>query len=262
MRCQYSRVRLVPLPEPTRAAESQTAIRRIETRPTLSTYGYVNGQGVTVVGLSGLARGTKSDTAYMTPTTTAPGQPGALEFVMRLKSSPSSEGALPVSWQSLLKNNATAAASVDVDDDKTVEWTGGDTGGSFKSAIIPVAFDAKGELLARLTLAGPVLGAGQYLYSSTYGRLDVRFIDANAFALEAIGNAQQSIPLPGGCTLLSNAISILVHKTDANGELQIARKVSTFRNLSTLHQFLPLTLKGKDLALRASNGLRIVCTGQ
>lgn len=273
------------------------------TSASLSTYGYVNSQGVTVVGLSGLARGTKGDEAYTTPTTTAPGQPGDLEFVMRLKSSPSRKGALRVSWQSLLKNNATSSASVDVDDDNKVEWKGGDTNGGVKTAIIPVAFDAKGQLMARLTLAGTVQGAGQYLYSSTYGRLDIRFIDANAgkctitpygkgcqgtaangavttigaqhvlttkmtggfanaFALEAIGSTQQNIPLPGGCTLLSNAITILVHKSDAKGEVQIVRKVSTFQRLSTLHQFLPLTLKGKDLVLRASNGLRVVCTGQ
>ena len=269
----------------------------------LSSYGYANSMGVVVVGLSGLARGAKTDRAYTTPTTSAPGKPGTLSFVMRMSSTPGRKGALAIAWQSLLKNAGSASAAVDVDDNGSSEWKGGDTKGTWTRQLVPVAFDSKGKLVAKLELAGGVQGAGQYLYSSTYGRLDVRFVDqnagkctitpygrgcqgatasggvvtigaqhvitaklsggyANGFALEAIGNRSLSIPLPGGCTLLSNAISILIHRSDAKGELTVVRKVSTFARLASYHQFLPITLSGKDVVLKAANGLRLVCTGQ
>lgn len=256
-----------------------------------------------MIGTSGLVRGTQSgEGAHTTPDSVAPGKPCPIEFVLELRSTPRRSGALRISWQSLLKLGAKASALVDVDDDAKVEWRGGDTSGGFRTQIVPVAFDAQGRLRARVAIFAEVRGAGPFVAATNYGRLDVRFQDANAgkctitpygqgcpgvalaggaqtagaqhivtskltgawpnsFALETIGSAAQNIPLPGGCTLLSNAISILVHPTDAKGEVQVVRKTSTFTRLSTRHQFLPLTLQNNSLVLRASNGLHLVCTG-
>ncbi|MCA8969553.1 MAG: hypothetical protein KDC95_07215, partial [Planctomycetes bacterium] len=254
------------------------------THASMNVYGYVNQDGVAVVGISGSARGTSpSETAYTTPTTTGPGTPGTLDFVLRYKSSAGRKGVIKIAWQSLLKFSATAKAAIDIDDNGTPEWTGGNTNGGFATQLVPVAFDANGDLIAKVSIEGTVDGAGQINFSSAYGRLDIRFVDQNAgkctitpygtgcsgasatasvttigaehviatkvtggfanlFALEAIGSSKLSLPLPGNCTLLTNAISFLVHPTDANGELTFLRKVSTYKNLSTLHQFLPLGL--------------------
>lgn len=275
------------------------------THASMSSYGYVNLDGVAVVGVSGSARGTSpSEAAYTTPTTTAPGSAGPIDFVLRYKSTAGRKGAIKIAWQSLLKFQATASATIDIDDNGTPEWTGGDTKGGFANLVIPVAFDANGDLIAKVSIAGSVGGVTQYDFSSAYGRLDIRFVDENAgtckitpygngcagasasasvttvgaehviahkvvggfpnlFALEAIGSTKQLLPLPGNCTLLTNAISFLVHQTDANGEVLFIRKVSTYRNLTTLHQFLPLGLDAQNnLLLRATNGIEIVCRGQ
>ncbi|MHC4812894.1 MAG: hypothetical protein ACYTGW_07455 [Planctomycetota bacterium] len=261
-----------------------------------------NNNGVQM-GMTGITRGTTKEKGLFTPSTSKTGKPGPISFLMTLTGKPSAQGAIRLTWQSLLKGTATVFASADVGNDSTVEWKDGDVLGGIKTANLPVAFDAKGKIVVKLSMDGTTTGAGQFVYSSLYGRLTAKFIDINAgkctvtaygsgcggaavaagvlsvgnnhvlslkmtggypnaFVVEAVGNQQTNLPLPGSCSLLCNAVVILIHKTDAKGEYATTHKVSKYAAVNAYHQFLPVDLQGGQLVIRTTNALRIVCTGR
>jgi len=262
-----------------------------------------NNNGIQM-GMTGTTRGGKTDKGLFTPSTSKTGKPGAISFLMTMTGKPATQGAIQLTWQSLLQyGTGTVAASADVGNDNSVEWSGGDVAGGIKTANLPVAFDSKGKIVVKLTMDGTTTGAGQFTYSTLYGRLTAKFVDINAgkctvtaygsgcgsaavsagvlsvgnnhvlnlkmtggypnaFVVETVGNQQTALPLPGNCSLLCNALVILIHKTDAKGEYATAHKVSKYAKLTAYHQFLPIDQQNGQLVIKATNALKIVCTGR
>ncbi|MEZ5988042.1 MAG: hypothetical protein R3F30_02745 [Planctomycetota bacterium] len=81
---------------------------------------------------------------------------------------------------------------------------------------------------------------------------------ANAWAISAVGNAQLGLPLPGGCSLLSNAVVLTLLKADAQGVSGEIFKSRSTKAFTSYHQYLPIDLVGNTLVLRATNGLKVV----
>jgi hypothetical protein len=132
------------------------------------------------LGMTGLTRGGSTEQGRFLPSINQNAQPGPIDFLMTMTGTPSAQGAIQVTWQSLLKGTATVAASIDIGNDNSAEWQGGDVQASIKSAQLPVAFDAQGKIVVKLSLDGTITGAGPFVYSNVYGRLTARFMDASA----------------------------------------------------------------------------------
>lgn len=255
------------------------------------------------MGMTGLTRGGKTEKGLFIPGTSKTGKPGAISFLVTFTGKPASKGAIQLTWQSLLQyGTGTVAATADLGNDNSVEWSGGDLKGSIKTVNLPVTFDSNGKAVLKLTMDGTTTGAGQFTYSSLYGRLTAKFIDSNAgkctvtayssgcagaqvaagvlsignnhvvnlkmtggypnaYVVEAVGNQQTNLTLPGNCSLLCNAVVILVHGTDAKGEYSTTHQISKYTALTAYHQFLPIDLQNGQLVVKATNGLKIVCTG-
>ncbi len=255
------------------------------------------------MGMTGLTRGGNTEKGLFIPDTSKNGKPGAISFLMTLTGTANSQGAIQLTWQSLLQyGTGTVAASADIGNDNSVEWSGGDIKGSIKTANLPVTFDSNGKIVVKLTMDGTTTGAGQFTYSSLYGRLTAKFIDQNAgkctataygsgcggaqvaagvlslgnnhvinlkmtggfpnaYVVEAVGNQQTTLTLPGNCSLLCNAVVVLVHATNAQGEYSTAHQISKYTAMTAYHQFLPIDLQNGQLVIKATNGLKIVSTG-
>jgi hypothetical protein len=256
------------------------------------------------MGMTGLTRGGNTEKGLFTPSESKTGKPGAISFLVTFTGTPSAQGAIALTWQSLLQyGTGTVSASADVGNDNSVEWSGGDLSGSIKNANLPVAFDSNGKIVVKLTMDGTTTGAGQFTYSSLYGRLTARFVSItagkctitaygsgclgaqvaagvlsvgndhvinlkmtggfpNAFVVEAVGSQQGNLVLPGNCSLLCNAVVVLIHNTDAKGEYSTAYKISKYKRATAYHQFLPIDMQNNLLVIKATNGLKIVSTGQ
>lgn len=252
------------------------------------------------MGMSGLARGTSKELTHTTPSLQKTGKPGAIGFLARMNGQKNLKGVIRVSWQTLFKGQAASTSTIDIGNNKVIEWTGKDTGGGVASVDLPAAFDNNGDLVLRITLGGSMQAVGQFVYSSIYSRLTWKFVQPktasckitsygkgcqgvsatgvvtnfpnhhlislkvaggfkNSHVLETVGNNTLNLPLPGGCSLLSNALVILLHKTDANGEYQHDYTVSKFQSSLSFHQYLPIEFVGNKLVIKASNGLQIQC---
>ena len=82
---------------------------------------------------------------------------------------------------------------------------------------------------------------------------------SNGFALSFVGTNKLNLPFGGGCTLLANAVVITVLKTDAKGDALESWKVPLTEVVQSYHQVLPVGIKGKDLVIKASNGVVVEC---
>jgi hypothetical protein len=158
------------------------------------------------MGMTGLLRGTPSDTTHLTPSTSKNGTPGAIAFLGEMQGPANRTGVLRLSWQTLFKYSATAQATVDVDNDSTIDWTGTDTQGGVKGTDLPAAFDANGKLVFRITMSGSMAGAGQFVYSSVYTRLAWSFVEPiNASCtVTAYGQGCQGVQATGVVTPFPN----------------------------------------------------------
>lgn len=83
----------------------------------------------------------------------------------------------------------------------------------------------------------------------------------NAYVIEAVGSQQANLTLPANCSLLCNALVVLVHSTNAQGEYSAVHKISKYKAATAYHQFLPIDMQNNLLVIRATNGLKIVSTG-
>ncbi len=76
----------------------------------------------------------------------------------------------------------------------------------------------------------------------------------------ATGTNQLSVPLLNGCSLLCNAETLAVTMADAAGNATANWSIPTTAVGTTHVQFLPIADQGGALVIRATNGVRVVCT--
>lgn len=76
----------------------------------------------------------------------------------------------------------------------------------------------------------------------------------------ATGSAQLNLPLLNNCALLCNAETLAITTADAAGNATANWSIPTTALGTTHVQFLPLADQGGALVIRATNGVRVVCT--
>lgn len=160
------------------------------------------------MGMTGLTRGSAaSEYGHFMPSTSKAGAKGPIRFLMRMKHSPGKQGVIRVTWQSLLKFGATAAVSIDVGNDGSTEYKGGDAQGRTITADIPVTFPASGQIDSLISMDGTTAGAGQaWDACSLYGRFTAKFVDASVgtCTLTPYGQGCQGASVAGGVLSLGN----------------------------------------------------------
>ncbi|MEZ5988043.1 MAG: hypothetical protein R3F30_02750 [Planctomycetota bacterium] len=251
-----------------------------------------------VISERGWARGAKTTMSGTSASPSATGASlGSHAFLITLTGKKSMTGELFVSWHSKDMATSAIQAMIDIGNDNSVEWNpkgtmaerktwkmslgttpvqvkvvitaqAGGTGNSldyinyftdfmigfFEDQTTKVSVTSYGAGCGGAALNGGSVLVGQehvFTLKCTGGF-------ANAWAISAVGNAQLGLPLPGGCSLLSNAVVLTLLKADAQGVTGETFKSRSTKAFTSYHQYLPIDLVGSNLVLRATNGLKIV----
>ncbi|MCA8978228.1 MAG: hypothetical protein KDC98_26105, partial [Planctomycetes bacterium] len=242
-------------------------------------------------------RGTAGDFAGSSASVAQTGAvPGAHSVLATFSAPQGTAGEFRITLLANAGVNGTAFATVDLDNDGTVEYARGTTG----SVAIPYTIGASGQVVVRINNECQMPGVGVATYNRGYSEISVWFMpDQTATCnitsygqgcggvqaagteivagttrnltvlatgcfpsspvIVATGSQQVSLPLLGGCTLLCNAEGVAIAAADATGNATKMWSIPTTVTGTTYIQMLPIALQGGALVLTASNGVQIHC---
>ena len=258
--------------------------------PTQPSYG---GIGLNYFARAG-CRGVAGDFAGTSNSANAAGATAGSHAVLAtISAPPGTIGEFSISHLVNPGNNGIATASVDIDNDGSIEWSGGST-------TIPYTFGASGQVTVRIDNRSWSPGVGTATYNSTFSDVSFWFFPdqtatctitnygqgcsgvqasateivagttRNLIALAtgcfpsnpvivASGSQQLGLPLLGGCSLLCTAETLEIITADAAGNATKSWSIPTTATGVTYLQMLPIDLQNGSLVLTASNGVRIGC---
>lgn len=243
------------------------------------------------------ARGSASDVAGSSASASQSGATlGSHAVLATFQAAPGTVGRILVSFRRSAANGGTAAASVDVGNDGSVEFastTAAETSypctiGPSGLVVVRVGNDCRSagngsstsvytwtelhvafrpDLTATCTFTnygtgcGGAQAAGNELVVGATRTITVLATGCfpSSPALLATGSQQLGLSLPAGCTLLCNAEGVAIVVADAAGNATSTWSVPTTLVGTTFVQFLPIADVNGLLALRATNGIRIDC---
>jgi len=241
-------------------------------------------------GLAGDFSGT-SDSGQQTGATL-----GAHVVLATFAAAPGTAGNIKVHWRNSIPTGGAARAIVDVDNDGTPEvdqaaagqfsipYTFGASGqvvvrvsnectvtgvglGTFNYTWTEMWVGFLPDLTANCTITSygqgcsGVLATGGQQIVGTSRHIDVQATGcfASSPVIVATGSQRISLPLPGGCALLSNAEGVTLVSADGAGTATVSWQIPVTAVGTTYMQMLPVTLLNGALALAASNGVEVDC---
>lgn len=255
-----------------------------------------SGRGVNIIE-RGYCRGKTTDTGGTSSSLASTGAKiGSHSYLMIVKGKPGTKGHITWTWHSKGALGANMTGELDIGNDNTVEFKGKANEALFKkypvtlgSTPLVIKITTHGTLVGTNAYSdwvnyfadyfinfvpdettktsfaiygsscGPVLTGNATTVSGAH-QIKLTMVSGfpNAFAISAIGNQQLNLPLGGGCSLLSNALTLALLKSDATGMATESYKIPSTSKMMSYHQFLPIQLQGANLILKASNGLNFV----
>jgi hypothetical protein len=222
---------------------------------------------------------------------------GAHSYILKVIGAKGTAGSVYVNWHTKAVLGATVSGTVDIGNDNSVEFTGKANVAERKNfpmvlgstpLEIKITLDAKvqgtgnyadyvnyfidcfiGFTVDQTTTCtvtpygqgcGPVLSGGSQLVGNDHVvLLKCTGGFPNGWAIPTIGTRSINLPLPGNCSLLSNALVLTLLKSDNAGVTSETFKIRSTDLVKSYHQFLPIDLFNNQLVLKTSNGAVLEC---